>query len=382
MYEQDSYASSIRELGKKYQIHEIGLKDYEDGQPLPEDVFSFLKEARVFENLSPGNSAVGVQSVSRWLTALREVGALDNTSVHIMTTQSLIIYALQFAGETQRLGRQLQEMLELDKHACFCLTEAGGGSDAAGMQTTAFREQDGYRIRGEKCMIMNAGFADYFLVAARLSDVEGYDGITLFLVDRDTPGLTVFPHTQTCGVTGVPINRIAFSDVRVPQERLVGQEGKGWKILMKVLNCTRPGVGAAALGATRTAMERAAVYGKDRVCFGKPLNKNAVLQGKFAEMTLAWESGWLMVERAGRYLDEGRSGQTAISAMAKIAATDAAKLVVDRSLDFFGGYGYLKEVGMERFYRDVRVCTIYDGTNDILRGLVAGSQLKSCVEHA
>ena len=105
MYEQDSYASSIRELGKKYQIHEIGLKDYEDGQPLPEDVFSFLKEARVFENLSPGNSAVGVQSVSRWLTALREVGALDNTSVHIMTTQSLIIYALQFAGETQRLGR-------------------------------------------------------------------------------------------------------------------------------------------------------------------------------------------------------------------------------------------------------------------------------------
>ena len=89
-----------------------------------------------------------------------------------------------------------------------------------------------------------------------------------------------------------------------------------------------------------------------------------------------------MVERAGRCLDEGRSGQTAISAMAKIAATDAAKLVVDRSLDFFGGYGYLREVGMERFYRDVRVCTIYDGTNDILRGLVAGSQLKSCVEHA
>lgn len=382
MYEVNSYAQQIRELGKKYNIHEIGLTDYEYGKPLPQEVFSFLKEARVFENLAPGSSGVGVRSVSNWLVALREVGALCNTSVHIMTTQSLILYGLQFAGETERLNKQLQEMLNLEKHACFCLTEPGGGSDAAGMKTTAVREETGYRITGEKCMIMNAGFADYFLVAARLSDIEGYDGITLFLAERSDAGMEVLPHTKTCGATGVPINRILFKDLFLPKERIVGEEGKGWKIIMKILNCTRPGVGAAALGEARTAMERAAIYGRDRVCFGKPLNKNPNMQTKFADMTLAWEGGWLMVERAGRYLDEGLPGQTAISAMAKIAATDAAKLVIDKSLDFFGGYGYLTEVGMERMYRDVRTTTIYDGTNDILKGLVAGSQLKSCIENA
>ena len=382
MYEQDAYASAIRDLGKKYHIHEVGLADYVDGVPLPEDVFRFLREANVFDNLAPNERGTGVKSVSKWLVALREVGALDNTSVHIMTTQSMPIYTLQLAGESDRMSRQLQEMLRLEKTVCFCMTEASGGSDAAGMTTSAVRTDGGYRINGEKCMIMNAGFADYFLIVARLSDREGYDGITLFWAERGTPGLEVLPHMQTCGVTGVPINRVVFRDMFLPAESVVGGEGNGWKIVMSVLNRTRPGVGAAALGEARTAMERAAVYGKDRICFGKPLNKNATLQGKFAEMTLAWESAWLLVERAGRYLDEGAAGQTAISAMAKIAGTDAAKLVIDKALDFFGGYGYLTEVGMERMYRDVRTTPIYDGTNDILRGLVAGSQLKSCVEHA
>jgi len=273
-------------------------------------------------------------------------------------------------------------MLSLEKLACFCMTEPGGGSDAANLRTSAARTADGYVIDGEKCMIMNAGAADYFLILARLSDVEGYDGLTLFLADRDTEGLEVLPHTPTCGVTGVPINRVRFHKMLLPEGRCVGGEGKGWKVVMSVLNRTRPGVGAAALGEARTAMERAAVFGRDRICFGKPLNKIAALQTKFAEMTLAWDSAWLMVERAGRNLDENLPGQTPISAMAKISATEAAKLVADKALDFFGGYGYLTEVGMERIYRDIRTTPIYDGSNDVLRGLVAGSQLRSCIEHA
>lgn len=292
------------------------------------------------------------------------------------------IHEIGLADEAERLRQPLLEMLSLEKVACFCMTEPSGGSDAANLSTSAVEAEGGYRITGEKCMIMNAGFADYFLILARLSGAAGYDAFTLFLADRDTEGLEVLPHTPTCGVTGVPINRVHFRDMFLPKERVVGGEGNGWKLVMTVLNHTRPGVGAAALGAARTAMERAAVFGRDRVCFGKPLNKNVTLQGKFAEMSLAWEAAWLMVERAGRNLDEHYPGQTTISAMAKIAGTDAAKMIVDKALDFFGGYGYLTDVGMERMYRDIRTTPIYDGSNDILRGLVAGSQLRSCAEHA
>lgn len=381
MYEANTYAQEIRTLGLNYGIHEIGLADYTDGQPLPKAIFDYLREAKVFQNLEPKKGG-GVRSVGQWLIALREVGALDNTSVHIMTTQSMPIYALQLADEAERLRQPLLEMLSLEKVACFCMTEPSGGSDAANLSTSAVEAEGGYRITGEKCMIMNAGFADYFLILARLSGAAGYDAFTLFLADRDTEGLEVLPHTPTCGVTGVPINRVHFRDMFLPKERVVGGEGNGWKLVMTVLNHTRPGVGAAALGAARTAMERAAVFGRDRVCFGKPLNKNVTLQGKFAEMSLAWEAAWLMVERAGRNLDEHYPGQTTISAMAKIAGTDAAKMIVDKALDFFGGYGYLTDVGMERMYRDIRTTPIYDGSNDILRGLVAGSQLRSCAEHA
>ncbi|WP_297870810.1 acyl-CoA dehydrogenase family protein [uncultured Oscillibacter sp.] len=381
MYEEHIYAQKLRELGQQRRIHEIGLTDYADGQPLPHELFDFLKDSGVFQNLAPDEKKQGVHDIGRWLVALREVGALDNTSVHIMTTQSMPIYALQLAGETERLRQQLWNMISLEKAACFCMTEPSGGSDAANLSASASRVKGGYCINGEKCMIMNAGFADYFLILARLSDVEGYDGFTLFLADRQTEGLEVLPHTPTCGVTGVPINPVIFHNMFLPKDRAVGGEGNGWKLVMSVLNHTRPGVGAAALGAARTAMERAAAFGQHRICFGKPLNKNAVLQGKFAGMSMAWDAAWLLVERAGRNLDAHGPAQTSISAMAKIAGTEAAKQIVDQALDFFGGYGYLTETGMERFYRDIRTTPIYDGSNDILRGLVAGIQLKNYAGH-
>ena len=369
----EEYAAQIAKLACARGISKIGAGAY-SGR-LPEALVEFLKESKVFYNLVSKENG-GDDSLTKWLYALREVGAQCNTTVHIMTTQSLCVHAFRISGEDSDKKELYTEIITLEKQTCFCLTEPNGGTDAGNMQTVVAKRQDGYVLTGVKNMIMNAGFADYFLVAARLAEVPGYNGITLFLVPRKSEGLSVAPHDETLGVNGVPINTVTFKDVFVPRNCLVGKEGEGWKLCMKVLDRTRPGVAAAALGAARTALAMCIDYSSDRMVFGKPLIKYQTTTNKIAEMGIALESAWLMTERAGLNIDEGGSDIALTSCMAKITGTETAFQVANEALGLFGGYGYLKDHGIEKIFRDLRVGPIYDGTNEILKGITATELIK------
>jgi alkylation response protein AidB-like acyl-CoA dehydrogenase len=370
----EQYAEYVLQLAKQYKISQYGHEDYKGF--IPPVLINFLKESKVFYQLVPEEMGGG-NNVSRWFIALREVGSQCNTTVHIMTTHSLSIYALRIAGEIERKPDLYRSLIELDKQSCFCLTEPGGGSDASSLKTVAVKSESGYLISGDKCMIMNADFADYLLVAAKLSDVEGYAGITLFMIPRETPGITVDPPDQTMGARGVPINSVHFNQVLATEDMMIGGAGNGWKILMRVLDRTRPGVASAALGAARTAMEKAVVYSQKRVAFGKPISRYQTISNRIADMTMRWNSAWLMTQDAGRRIDTGDRALSLASAMAKITATEAAVDIANEALLVFGGYGFLEEYGMAEICRNLRVTTIYDGTNDVLRGIVAGSFSKA-----
>ena len=374
----EDYASSIRDLALKRDIHGLGLPEYAGA--LPTGITDFLRESAVFRNIAP-ESHGGTDSISHWMVALREVGALCSTTAHVMTTHSMAVYAFRLAGEHDKKREMFQAMIRLDKQSCFCLTEPDGGTDAGNLKTLAVKTDGGYLVSGEKCMIINAGFADYFLVAARLADVVGYDGITLFLLEKDAAGLHVHDGDKTMGLRGLPVNRISFNRVFAPEACLVGAPGGGWKVLMKVLDRTRPGVAAATLGAGRTALEKAVLYTRGRTVFGKPLSKYQTTTNRIADLALRLEAAWLLTAQAAARLDQGLDPSVS-SSYAKIAGTEAALEAANLALQMHGGYGYLEAYGLERICRDLRISTIYDGTNEILRGIVAGGVSKLIVEAA
>lgn len=373
----EQYAAHLTQLVKQHNIYEYGKSDYQGR--IADEIIEFLRESKVFYQLVPEEMGGG-DSVSRWLIALREVGAQCNTTVHMMTTQSLAVYALRLAGELKSKKAIYHSLINVEKQSCFCLTEPSGGSDASEMQSVARKTEDGYLITGDKCMIMNADFADYFLIAAKLEGIQGYAAITLFLVPKEAPGITVMLPDQTMGARGVPINSIHFKNVPVAASMVVGGEGNGWKIITSVLDRTRPGVAAAALGGARTAMEKAILYTQKRIAFGKALAKFQTVSNRNADMAIKWKSAWLMVEDAGRKIDAKDTGITLASSMAKIAGTEAAYEIANQALLNLGGYGFLEEYGLAAICRNMRTTTIYDGTNDVLRGMVSGGVTKEIRE--
>ena len=263
-----------------------------------------------------------------------------------------------------------------EKLASYCLTEPGAGSDAASLKTRAELVGNEYVINGAKAFISGAGSTDVLVLMARTGDAQsGASGISAFAVPADTPGITYGKKEHKMGWNSQPTRTISFDNVRIPANHLLGQEGEGFKIAMKGLDGGRINIATCSVGAAQGALAQAQQYMQDRKQFGKSIASFQALQFKLADMATELVAARQMVRLAASKLDAGARDATTYCAMAKRFATDAGFTVVNEALQLHGGYGYIREYPLERLLRDARVHQILEGTNEIMRVIIARRML-------
>lgn len=259
--------------------------------------------------------------------------------------------------------------------AAFCLTEPGAGSDAGGLSTRCTKDGDDYILNGTKQFISNGGVAGLYTVFATLDKKLGYKGHCAFIVDRDTPGVTIGPKEDKLGIRSSNTTQVIFEDVRVPAKNLLGKEGEGFKICMKTLDLSRAVVAAMAVGVAQGAFECAVKYSKERVQFGQPICKFQAIQFILADMAMHVETARLLYQKACSLQDMGLP-YTQMSSLAKCWAGDTAMKVATDAVQVYGGYGYSKEYPVEKYFRDAKIMQIFEGTAQVQRLVIANDVLK------
>lgn len=278
-------------------------------------------------------------------------------------------------GSEEQRQRFLPQMMTMEKIASYCLTEPGAGSDAASLKTKAVRDGDHYVLNGAKAFISGAGTSDYYVVMCRTGG-EGPKGISTIVVEKDTPGLSFGANEKKMGWNAQPTRIVNFEDCRVPAANLLAEEGMGFTLAMKGLNGGRINIGACSLGGATEAYETAKAYVGSRKQFGRELAQFQVTQFKLADMATELEASRLMLYRAAASVDAEDPSAAKYCAMAKRFATDACFDIANQALQLHGGYGYLKDYPLERIVRDLRVHQILEGTNEIMRVIIAKDELK------
>ncbi|WP_075654192.1 isobutyryl-CoA dehydrogenase [Pseudochrobactrum sp. B5] len=274
-----------------------------------------------------------------------------------------------YGSETQR-QKWLPQLTPMELIASYCLTEPACGSDAANLSTKAVRDGDDYLITGQKQFISGAGASDIYIVMAR-TGAAGAKGISAFIVPKDAVGLSFGANEKKMGWNAQPTRTVMFDNVRVPAENLIGQEGIGFKIAMSALDGGRLNIAACSLGGAQAAFDKALIYMDERKAFGSKLHQFQALQFRLADMATELEVARTFLHRAARALDRHDADAVKLCAMAKRFVTDAGFNVADQALQLHGGYGYLSEYGVEKLVRDLRVHQILEGTNEIMRVIIA-----------
>nr|MBA3366777.1 acyl-CoA dehydrogenase family protein [Actinomycetota bacterium] len=260
----------------------------------------------------------------------------------------------------------------------YALTEPGSGSDSAAMRTEARRHGDDYILNGAKRFITNAGVAGLYTVFAKTDPQAGHNGITAFVVEADAPGFEVGRIEPKMGIKGSTTGEIFFNDCRVPVANRVGEEGEGFRIAMRILDRSRPGIGAQGLGLAQGATDFALEYARTRETMGRPIAEHQLIAATLADMETKCEAARGLLYKCGLMIDEDAppGAITKISAMAKLYCTDVAMEVTTDAVQILGGYGYMQEYPVERMMRDAKITQIYEGTNQIQRLVIAREMLK------
>lgn len=341
-----------RDILKK--MGELGLM----GIPIPEEYggsgMDFTSYIIAIHQLSRVSAAIGVI-----------------LSVHTSVGTNPILY---FGTEEQK-KKYVPKLAKGEYLGAFCLTEPSAGSDAASLKTKAVKQGDYYKLNGSKVFITNGGEADTYIVFARTGDEKGSKGISAFVVEKDTPGFIIGKDEKKMGLHGSRTVQITFEDALVPAENLIGEEGQGFKIAMANLDAGRIGIAAQSLGIAEAALEHAIFYSKERRQFGKPIAANQGIGFKLADMATQVEAAKLLTYQAAYLRDNGQPcGKEA--SMAKLFASQTAMNVATEAIQVYGGYGYTKDYPVERFFRDAKICQIYEGTSEIQRIVISKHLLK------
>jgi acyl-CoA dehydrogenase len=274
-------------------------------------------------------------------------------------------------GGSEEIKKKYLGMLtEGPKLASFCLTEPDAGSDVSGMRTNAVKKGNQWVINGTKCFITNGGYADYYTVYAKTDKEAGHRGISAFVVDRNLDGVTVDKKEDKLGQRASNTATISFNDVAIPEENLLAEENKGFKLAMMTLDRTRPGVAAMAVGIARAAFEFARDYSKERVQFGVPIAMHQAIQFMIADMATKIEAGRLLTWQGAALLDQGQRNTLASSHAKRFAADSAMEITTD-AVQVYGGYGFIKEYPVEKLMRDAKIMQLYEGTSQIQRLVIA-----------
>lgn len=287
-----------------------------------------------------------------------------------LSIHNMVAWMIDAQGDPEQRRRFLPDLCTMARFGSYCLTEPGSGSDAAALRTTARRDGADYVLDGAKAFISGAGAADLYLVMCRTGG-PGPSGISAILVEKGTPGLSFGKQEEKLGWHSQPTAMVILEGCRVPARNRIGAEGEGFKIAMRGLDGGRVNIAACSLGAAAACLERAIAYARERRQFGRPIAEFQNTQFTLADMASELEAARLMVWRAASKLDRSAPDATVAAAMAKRLATDLGFSIVDRALQLHGGYGYIRDYGIERYLRDTRVHRILEGTNEIMRLVIA-----------
>jgi len=352
-------------------------REMDEAAFLPSEIIDQMKELGLFGAQIPeAYGGLGLDAVT-YAAIIEELSrACAGIAILLSVHCSVAAYPLSaFGNEEQR--RRFLPRLAAGEIGAFCLSEPGSGSDAASLKTTARRDGDDYVVNGTKVFVSSGSLASLYLLMAR-TDPQAeppHRGISAFLIERRTPGITLGRKEEKMGLRADDTMEIFFEDCRVPAANRLGEEGAGFKIAMKSLDSGRIGVGAQAIGIAAAALDEAIAYAKVRTQFGHPLVHFDGIQAKLAMMGTRLEAARIMVRHAAWLRDRGQA-YSRQAAMAKLFASETATWVTHQAVQIHGGYGYMKDYPVERYYRDARVTEIYEGTSEMQRLVIARSLLR------
>ena len=369
--------SAIQDMARNFATEKLAphAKKWDEDKYFPVDTLKemaglgfagiYLQEEHGGSGLSRFDAALIFEALS---------GGCTSTAAY-MTIHNMASWMIDSFGNAEQRAKYLPRLTSMESIASYCLTEPGSGSDAGAMRSRAVRDGDHYVLNGSKAFISGSGVSDIYVAMVRTGD-EGAKGVSCFIIEKGTPGLSFGSNEKKMGWNNQPTAQVIFEDCRVPVENRVGEEGEGFKFGMMGLDGGRLNIAACSLGTAQRAFEKALEYAKDREQFGQSIAEFQAIQFKLADMATDLEAARLMLYEAAKTLDEGKPEKTRKSAMAKRFVTDTCFNVANEALQIHGGYGYLQDYEVERMVRDLRVHQILEGTNEIMRMIIARDLLK------
>jgi alkylation response protein AidB-like acyl-CoA dehydrogenase len=370
--------SAIREAARDFALSEIdpGAAARDASAEFPKEILKQLGEMGFLGMTVPeAYGGAGVDFLS-YILALEQVAYADASVAVTMSVNNSVACApvLAFGTEAQK-QKYLKPLASGEALGGFMLTEPDAGSDAAALKTRATRVEGGWKLNGAKAWITNGGVGRYFVTMARTDPDKGKKGISAFILDADQPGVVMGRPEEKMGLRSSKTVMVALEDAFVPEDAMLGKPGDGLKVAFGGLDGGRVGIAAQALGIAQRAMDESVAYAKARHSFGKAIGEHQMIQTYLAEMEARLQAARLLVYRAAALKEAGKPC-TVEAATAKLFTTESAVWICDRAVQIHGGYGYSREYLVERLYRDVRVTTIYEGTSEIQRMVIARELLK------
>ena len=342
---------------------------------VPAEVLQEMKDLGLFSIPFPDEYGGGGFGELGYCVALEELGAANAAYSNIIGGHcALSGMAISLAGSDDLKRRYLPDMSTGKKLGAFALTEPNAGSDAAHIQTSARRDGDEYVLNGSKLWVSNGPVADLYAVFAVTDRDRGAKGVSAFVVERETPGLTVGKIDEKMGLRGSKTSQLFFEDCRVPAANMIGEEGRGFAVAMQTLDGGRISLGASCVGQAQAALRMAVQWSQQRMQFGRPISTNQAIQWMLADSEVEIHAGRMMVYHGAWKVDSGQRASHE-AAIVKVYCSEMCNRVVDRAVQVHGGMGYMKEFDIERMYRDARILRIYEGTSEVQRMIIAGDLL-------
>ena len=369
----------IRDAARDFAQTELlpGVIERDEKQEFPAEQIKKLGELGFMGMMvSPENGGSGMDTLS-YVLAMEELSKIDaSASVVVSVNNSLVCWGLETFGSAEQRAKYLPRLASGEIIGSFCLSEPEAGSDATSQATTAVDMGDHYLLNGTKNWITNGGTCEIALVIAQTDREKGHRGINALIVEKGMEGFVVGKKEDKLGIRGSDTHTLLFNDVKVSKENRIGEDGFGFKFAMKTLSGGRIGIAAQALGIAQGALDLALSYSKERTTFGKPIHEHQAIAFKLADMEMKIEQARLLVYKAAWLKDQGMSYDKA-SAMAKLAASEAAMWVSTEAVQVHGGYGFVKEYHVERLMRDAKITQIYEGTSEIQRIVISRDMIKN-----
>jgi len=369
---------SVKEAARDFaqNVLKPGVIERDRDQKFPTEEVKQLGELGFMGMMvSPEYGGSGMDTMS-YVLAMEEISKVDaSTSVCMSVNNSLVCWGIEKYGSEEQKQKYLIPLAKGEKIGAFCLSEPEAGSDATSQKTTAFDMGDHYLMNGTKNWITNGSSASVYLVIAQTDVAAGHKGINAFIIERGMDGFLVGAKEDKMGIRGSDTHTLMFTDVKVPKENRIGEDGFGFTFAMKVLSGGRIGIAAQALGIAGGALELSLAYSKERKAFGKEISKHQAIAFKLADMATDIEAAKLLVYKSALDKDMGRNYDQS-SAMAKLYASKVAMEHTVEAVQIHGGYGYVKEYHVERLMRDAKITQIYEGTSEVQKIIISRNLLK------